>query len=161
MPSPAAAAIPAATVFAYPEGLYDYRAALPALAMVLVPAILMVSTIRFRSFKTLDLQKPRPYTVLILIAAGITLITTHPRFVLVLLAYAYLAVRVRRHGDDALQAPRDVWGADCHRRCTGRPAGGPSRGPRHRGALTATTFNADTAEFADNCRLCVARRALR
>ncbi|HWF87036.1 MAG TPA: CDP-diacylglycerol--serine O-phosphatidyltransferase [Vicinamibacterales bacterium] len=90
MPSPAAAAIPAATVFAYPGGLYDYRAALPALAMVLVPAILMVSTIRFRSFKTLDLQKPRPYTVLIFIAAGIMAITTHPRFVLVLLAYAYL-----------------------------------------------------------------------
>ena len=90
MPSPAAAAIPAATVFAYPEPLYDYRAALPVLAMVLVPAILMVSTIRFRSFKTLDLQKPRPYTVLILIAAGITAITMHPRYVLVLMAYAYL-----------------------------------------------------------------------
>ena len=43
-------------------GLYDYRAALPALAMVLVPAVLMVSTIRFRSFKTIDLQSRRPYT---------------------------------------------------------------------------------------------------
>src|SRR5205085_9224019 len=52
MPSPAAAAIPAATVYAYPYGLADYRAALPALAMVVVPALLMVSTIRFRSFKT-------------------------------------------------------------------------------------------------------------
>src|SRR5499426_4798404 len=41
MPSPAAAAIPAATVYAYPWGLFDYREALPALAMVLVPAILM------------------------------------------------------------------------------------------------------------------------
>src|SRR6185436_9606074 len=39
MPSPAAAAIPAATVFAYPEGFVDYRAALPTLAMVLVPAL--------------------------------------------------------------------------------------------------------------------------
>ena len=48
----------------------DYRAALPALAMVLVPAVLMVSTIRFRSFKTIDLQIRRPYTVLLLIAAG-------------------------------------------------------------------------------------------
>src|SRR2546430_5303674 len=38
LPSPAAAAIPAATVFAYPWGLYDYRAALPAIAMVIVPA---------------------------------------------------------------------------------------------------------------------------
>src|SRR5206468_5515715 len=77
MPSPAAAAIPAATVFAYPAGLYDYREALPALAMVLVPAVLMVSTIRFRSFKTIDLRTRRPYTVLLLIAAGIVLIATH------------------------------------------------------------------------------------
>src|SRR5882757_4108565 len=64
MPSPAAAAIPAATVFAFPEGLSDYRAALPALAMVLVPAALMVSTIRFRSFKTIDSKARRPYSVL-------------------------------------------------------------------------------------------------
>src|SRR5262245_42127565 len=56
MPSPAAAGVLASTVYAYPFGLYDFRAALPALAMVLVPAFLMVSTIRFRSFKTFDLQ---------------------------------------------------------------------------------------------------------
>jgi len=91
MPSPAAAAIPAATVFFYPAGVSDYRAALPALAMVLVPAVLMVSTIRFRSFKTIDLQIRRPYTVLLLIAGAIMLITTHPRFVLVAMSYAYLA----------------------------------------------------------------------
>lgn len=120
MPSPAAAAVPAATVFAYPAGLYDYRAALPALAMMLVPAILMVSTIRFRSFKTLDLRKRRPYTVLLFIAAGITLITTHPRFVLVFMAYSYLAsafigmaiTRLRHRGGHAGQsdstAPADA-----------------------------------------------------
>jgi CDP-diacylglycerol--serine O-phosphatidyltransferase len=90
MPSPAAAAVPAATVFAYPWGLYDYRAALPALFVVLVPAILMVSTIRFRSFKTFDLQSRRPYTVLIFIAAGMVAIWSHPRGVLVVMAYAYL-----------------------------------------------------------------------
>jgi len=106
MPSPAAAAVSAATVYFYPAGLDDYRQALPALAMVLVPAVLMVSTIRFRSFKTIDLRSRRPYTVLLLIAAGIMLITTHPRFVLVLLAYTYLAsafigmaiTRFRRRG---------------------------------------------------------------
>jgi len=91
MPSPAAAGVPAATVFAYPEGLLDYRAALPVLAMVLVPAVLMVSTVRFRSFKTIDLQVRRPYTVLILVAAGLVLVATHPRFVLVAAAYSYLA----------------------------------------------------------------------
>jgi CDP-diacylglycerol--serine O-phosphatidyltransferase len=90
MPSPAAAAIPAATVYAYPWGLYDYRAALPALAMVLVPAVLMVSTIRFRSFKTLHSKTRRPYTVLIFVAAAIMLVATHPRFILVTMAYSYL-----------------------------------------------------------------------
>jgi CDP-diacylglycerol---serine O-phosphatidyltransferase len=91
MPSPAAAAIPAATVYAYPAGLLDYRAALPALAMVLVPALLMVSTIRFRSFKQIDLHVRRSYTILIVIAAAIFLIAIHPRFVLVGMAYTYLA----------------------------------------------------------------------
>ena len=91
MPSPAAAGIIAATVFAYPRGLYDYRAALPALALVLVPAVLMVSTIRFRSFKNLDSKGRRPYTVLIFVAAGIMLVATHPRFMLVAVAYGYLA----------------------------------------------------------------------
>ena len=91
MPSPAAAGIIAATVFAYPWGLYDYRAALPALALVLVPAVLMVSTIRFRSFKNLDSKGRRPYTVLIFVAAGIMLVATHPRFMLVAVAYGYLA----------------------------------------------------------------------
>src|SRR5438105_4253603 len=91
MPSPAAAAVPAATVYAYPWGLYDYREALPALAMVLIPAALMVSTIRFRSFKTIDLQSRRSYTVVILIAAAIVLVATHPKGVLVILAYTYLA----------------------------------------------------------------------
>ena len=107
MPSPAAAGVIAATVFAYPWGLSDYRAALPALAMVLVPATLMVSTIRFRSFKTIDLQSRRSYTIVLLLAAGIALIATHPRIVLVVLAYVYLAsafiglavTRIRQRGD--------------------------------------------------------------
>jgi len=91
MPSPAAAAIPAATVFAYPAGLFEREQALLALPMVIVPALLMVSTIRFRSFKTIDLQMRRPYTVLLLIAVGIMLIATHAQAVLVAMAYTYLA----------------------------------------------------------------------
>jgi len=91
LPSPAAAAIPASTVYAWPYGLYDYRAALPAIAMVIVPAALMVSTIRFRSFKTLESQTRRPYTVLIFVAAAIMAIATHPRSMLVVISYSYLA----------------------------------------------------------------------
>src|SRR6185503_6179500 len=59
MPSPAAACVPAATVFAYPAGFHGDVTVLPLLALLallVVPSVLMVSTIRFRSFKTLDLQ---------------------------------------------------------------------------------------------------------
>ncbi|MFN7914329.1 MAG: CDP-diacylglycerol--serine O-phosphatidyltransferase [Vicinamibacterales bacterium] len=91
MPSPAAAGVPAATVYLFSGGLHDFRASLGALAMVLVPALLMVSTIRFRSFKTLDLQMRRPYTVLFLVAVGIWAVATQPRLVLVGMAYTYLA----------------------------------------------------------------------
>src|SRR5438067_10758492 len=125
LPSPAAAAIPAATVFAYPWGLFDYRAALPAIAMVIVPAALMVSTIRFRSFKTLDSQARRPYTVLIFVAAAIMLIATHPRFMLVLIAYSYLASafvglalsRLRHRGGQSIAepAPQAIVDADDRR----------------------------------------------
>ncbi|WP_446919263.1 CDP-alcohol phosphatidyltransferase family protein, partial [Klebsiella pneumoniae] len=54
MPSPAAASVIASTVFLYPYGLQERETALPALAMVIVPALLMVSTIRFRSIKAID-----------------------------------------------------------------------------------------------------------
>src|ERR1043165_8110009 len=112
LPSPAAAAIPASTVYAWPYGLYDYRAALTAIAMVIVPAALMVSTIRFRSFKTLESQTRRPYTVLIFVAAAIMAIATHPRSMLVVISYSYLAsafiglaiTRLRHRGAHAAAA---------------------------------------------------------
>lgn len=115
LPSPAAAAVPAATVFAYPYGLHDYREALPALAVVLLPAFLMVSTIRFRSFKTLDLGSRRSYRNLILIAAVLVAIVMHPQAVLVAMAYLYMGsgllnaglARIRRRGGAPADAPID------------------------------------------------------
>jgi len=91
MPSPAAAAIPAATVFYFPEGMHTFQQALPALAVVLVPALLMVSTIRFRSFKSIDLGTKRSYRGLIALAAVIAAVASRPHEVLLLMAYAYLA----------------------------------------------------------------------
>ena len=89
MPSPAAAGVPAATVFAYPYGLQEWWSVL-ALPMVLVPAFLMVSTIRYRSFKTFDLGTRRSYRNLILIAVVMAAIATHPEITLVTMAYMYL-----------------------------------------------------------------------
>jgi CDP-diacylglycerol--serine O-phosphatidyltransferase len=91
MPSPAAACVPAATVFAYPEGFQNPTHAIPVLAMVIVPALTMVSTIRFRSFKTFDLQTRRSSAVLVLVALGLVLLAAEPNYVLAAMAYTYLA----------------------------------------------------------------------
>jgi CDP-diacylglycerol--serine O-phosphatidyltransferase len=91
MPSPAAAAVIASTVYLYPFGLQEREAALPALAMVLVPAFLMVSTIRFRSVKAIDVGWRRSYLALFIAAVALALIATQPRVALVVLAYTYIA----------------------------------------------------------------------
>ena len=44
---------------------------IPAIALVLVPALLMVSSIRYRSFKTFDLQSRRPFRILLFFALTI------------------------------------------------------------------------------------------
>ena len=109
MPSPAAAGVLAATVFAYPMGFQTYVEALPVLAMIIVPALLMVSTVRFRSFKNLDLEARRKYPVLLLVALGLALLAARPELVLVVLAYGYLGATFvevawhrlrRRRGDE-------------------------------------------------------------
>jgi CDP-diacylglycerol--serine O-phosphatidyltransferase len=90
MPSPAAAAIPASTVYFYPEVLHDPRLALIALGVMVLPAFLMVSTLRFRGFKTFDLRVRRSYKVLALLAMAFAVIQLRPPFVLIVVAYAYL-----------------------------------------------------------------------
>jgi len=89
MPSPAAAAVIASTVYLYPYGLSERETALPALAMVIVPALLMVSTIRFRSVKSVDVGWTRSYLRLFLVVVALVLIVSHPRYVLVVLSYSY------------------------------------------------------------------------
>lgn len=106
MPTPAAAAVIASTVYLYPYGLHDREAALPALAMVLVPAFLMVSTLRFRTVKAIDVGWRRSYVGLFLAAVAIALVAADPRIALVAASYAYLAsafigwgiARTRRRG---------------------------------------------------------------
>ena len=117
LPSPAAAAVPAATVYAFPYGFETTHEALPVLAMVIVvivPALLMVSTIRFRSLTKVDLQDRRSYSVLVLVAVGLAAVAAQPEYGLAAMAYGYLAspfvemawskVR-RRHGGTEEHAP--------------------------------------------------------
>jgi CDP-diacylglycerol---serine O-phosphatidyltransferase len=94
------------------------------LAMVIVPSLLMVSSIRFRSFKTFDLQTRRSSAVLVLVAIGLVLLAAEPQYVLAAMAYTYLAsgligfawTRLHRraaphdenHDDHAAQETRDT-----------------------------------------------------
>ena len=109
LPSPAAAGVLASTVYLYPTGPQVAVHAVPVLAMVIVPALLMVSTLRFRSFKTLDLQLRRNYTALMLVALGLALVMASPEVALAAMAYSYLASGLvgmiwtrlrRRHADE-------------------------------------------------------------
>lgn len=109
MPSPAAAAVPAATVFYYPDGMQTYQSAFIALLVVIIPALMMVSTIRYRSFKTFDLGTKRSYRGLILLAAVMAAVVSRPHEVLLVMAYTYLSsafvglaisrLRTTRHAD--------------------------------------------------------------
>lgn len=91
LPSPAAAGVPASTVFLLPQGLADPGAAAVALPIVLLPAALMVSRLRFRAFGTLIPGRRRSYLTPLAIAAVIAAIAAQPQAVLVLMAYSYLA----------------------------------------------------------------------
>jgi CDP-diacylglycerol--serine O-phosphatidyltransferase len=90
LPSPAAAAVPAATVFYYPAGFDSRPEAYLGMAVLIVVALLMVSTIRFKSFKTFDLRARRRYQWLVLFAAMLALVFSYPQTVLLAMAYTYL-----------------------------------------------------------------------
>jgi CDP-diacylglycerol--serine O-phosphatidyltransferase len=91
MPSPPAAGVIAATVFAFPHELTGLPQLLAAVAVVVVPAVLMVSTIRFRSFKTLNFGYQKTYMPIFFFAVFVVLIATEPQWTLLVLAYTYLA----------------------------------------------------------------------
>jgi CDP-diacylglycerol--serine O-phosphatidyltransferase len=90
LPSPAAAGLVAATIFYFPEGLAAKPEAWLGLVMLAVPAALMVSTIRFQSFKSFDLGMGG-YRILLLVAVFIGLLVTYPHEVLIVIAYSYFA----------------------------------------------------------------------
>ena len=111
LPSPPAAGVLAATVYALPGGLDSVTGALVALPVVLAPAGLMVSRIRYRSFNALIPGRRQPSLALLVVAGIIAAIASNPQVVLALMAYTYLAsgllglvfsrVRRRQRSEDA------------------------------------------------------------
>lgn len=120
LPSPGAAAVVMATVFALESpkvGPWDLTFALP-IAVSVIPALLMVTTIRFRSFRNLLAPtSPRAWVitgvVVVLIAVGLAFA---PGFTGMAIAYFYV-----------LQAPLGVLTAPIRERLLGPDSVAPPR----------------------------------
>jgi CDP-diacylglycerol---serine O-phosphatidyltransferase len=89
LPIPAAAAQVAAWVYFMPAPLTERAQAAVGLGVMATLAFLMVSTIRYRSFKKLDLKSRRSYVTVVGIALAFLLIAYHPSAVLLAAASAY------------------------------------------------------------------------
>ena len=104
MPTPAAAGMIAATVHAVGEPLVDWRWSLAWLALILVVAWLMVSSIRYPSFKDLPWGKRQHSLTIIAATLLVGAIIKYSEVVLILIASTYLlsglgvhVVRLVRH----------------------------------------------------------------
>jgi CDP-diacylglycerol--serine O-phosphatidyltransferase len=90
LPIPAAAGMVAALIYRFPEPLDTRGAAVPFLALVLLLSFLMVSKIRYYSFKDLDLRRRQPPLVLLFFALVIVAVFTHPQVMLLVMASTYV-----------------------------------------------------------------------
>ncbi|WP_136255848.1 CDP-diacylglycerol--serine O-phosphatidyltransferase [Onishia niordana] len=92
LPSPSAAALVAASVWTFHS--FDANAfffKLLMLAVVAAAGVLMVSNIRYYSFKDVDLKGPVPFVVLLAIVLGFVVISVEPAVMLLLLFAVYVA----------------------------------------------------------------------
>ncbi|MGH9805384.1 MAG: CDP-diacylglycerol--serine O-phosphatidyltransferase [Candidatus Acidiferrales bacterium] len=91
LPIPAGAGVIAAVVHATPEPLTEWYWAAAWLALVFGLAFLMVSTIRYPSFKGFDFRRRRPSVVIVLIGILVWLIIVYSQEVLLIIATLYLS----------------------------------------------------------------------
>jgi CDP-diacylglycerol--serine O-phosphatidyltransferase len=91
LPIPAAAGVVAALVYRFPEPMASQTAALPLLLLVTALSFLMVSKLRYYSFKDFDIKKRHPSLMILFLALVIVAIFTHPQAMLLIMATVYLA----------------------------------------------------------------------
>jgi CDP-diacylglycerol--serine O-phosphatidyltransferase len=90
LPSPAAAGVVASVAFAFPEPPVQLGWSVLVGVLVAAVALLMVSRIRYRSFKGVDLRSRRSYLSVLVIVLALVAVLVHPRSLMVL-AGLYLA----------------------------------------------------------------------
>jgi CDP-diacylglycerol--serine O-phosphatidyltransferase len=116
LPSPGAAGVVMASVFAVPDGFHSDWEFVPVLITV-VPAVLMASSIRFRSFRSLvSPARGRGWQSAVVIGVLIAGFVVRPAITGLVVAYGYVALaplgwlsrplRLRLQGEDAVAPPR-------------------------------------------------------
>ena len=118
--TPPAAAMLAALAFYSPTQVTSEPVAYGVVAMVVTLALLMISKVRYRSFKNIDLRARRPYPLVALLAIGFALIANAPQIVLLLMASIYVAsgpaeriwLQLRRQRREAGATPGALADAD-------------------------------------------------
>ncbi|TDI36357.1 MAG: CDP-diacylglycerol--serine O-phosphatidyltransferase [Acidobacteria bacterium] len=90
LPIPAAAAVVASIVYRFPEPMTSRSQALPLLVLVLVLSLLMVSKLRYYSFKDFDIRRRQPHLTVLFLALLIVTVFTLPQAMLLILASTYL-----------------------------------------------------------------------
>lgn len=91
LPSPAAAGFVISIVYFQPEPLNDRMGAAFTMTLLVIGAFLMVSTLRYWSFKTFDLRSRRSYFAMVGIAALLALVATEPAWALLAWSCGYTA----------------------------------------------------------------------
>lgn len=112
LPIPAAACIVATTIYAHPEPpepINDPFIGGMLLLLVMLVSVLMVSRIRYRSFKDLDMGRRRSYKFLMLPAAALAAVALDPQVVLMLGGFIYLISGIiPRFGSHRFERARDA-----------------------------------------------------
>ncbi|WP_311957162.1 CDP-diacylglycerol--serine O-phosphatidyltransferase [Halomonas garicola] len=91
LPSPSAAALVAASVWTFNSfEANEFGFKLLMLGVVAAAGILMVSNIRYYSFKDVDFKKPVPFVVLLAVVLGFVMISVEPSAMLLLLFGTYV-----------------------------------------------------------------------
>jgi CDP-diacylglycerol--serine O-phosphatidyltransferase len=89
LPTPAAAGLFASVAFYYPVQLQDLNPRRLLIFAVILTSLAMVSQVRYRSFKDIDLRRRQPYRIIIVLATIILLIALDPERVLLLMTTGY------------------------------------------------------------------------
>ena len=90
LPTPAAACAIAACVYYDPGRVADPITAFLVMFLVVTLSVLMISKVRYRSFKEIDLRRRVPWIVVILVALVYFAIAGYPSAVALFLSFAYL-----------------------------------------------------------------------